>query len=128
MAASNVQVPPDSTGKKIYSFSNVIGADTVYAQAVVRVGTDGKPWEEGTWDKAAGVLTGPGSVTKTGRCHAIDIFANGVDSQVTINGGDTIMIRAGRSITYGPIPQLIDPVVTWVSGAVDVIVATVTPS
>lgn len=43
MTAAFVQLAPDSTGKKVQTFENTLGADTVEAQAVVVVGADGVP-------------------------------------------------------------------------------------
>ena len=41
MATGFVQVSPDSTGKKLQTFNNTIGADSVHSEAVTWVGTDG---------------------------------------------------------------------------------------
>lgn len=44
MASNFVQVIPDSTGKKIQTFENSVGSDTVETQAVALVGTDAAPF------------------------------------------------------------------------------------
>lgn len=43
MADASVQVAPDSTGKKIQTFENTVGGQTVESQAVALVGTDSVP-------------------------------------------------------------------------------------
>lgn len=44
MADQFVQVVPDSTGKKIQVFENIVGASTVEAQAIVPVSSAGVPF------------------------------------------------------------------------------------
>ena len=41
MAATYVQLPPDSTGKKVQAWNNTVGSDDVYTQASVATHTDG---------------------------------------------------------------------------------------
>src|SRR6266480_387300 len=41
MANSSIQVAPDSTGKKLQTFQNVVGGNTVEAEAVALVDTTG---------------------------------------------------------------------------------------
>lgn len=62
MANAVVQVAPDSTGKKIQTFENTVGANIVEAQAVVLVDTAGaalaQPWTDNIsqWGGAATTL------------------------------------------------------------------------
>jgi hypothetical protein len=44
MANQYVQVAPDSTGKKVQTYENVVGSDTVEAQAIVPVNSSGAPY------------------------------------------------------------------------------------
>lgn len=86
------------------------------------------------WRYNTGSLTGAGTLGITGRGISIDVFANGADSSFTITGvgltsTDTITLRAGRSMTINlseDKAEIRDPVVTWVSGSLDIVIAFVT--
>lgn len=48
MVDSTIQVPPDSTGKKVQTYQNTVGANVVEAEAHVQVDTAGAPVPLGT--------------------------------------------------------------------------------
>ena len=76
----------------------------------------------GTWSYKAGSLSSSGSLTITGNCVGIRVFANGQDGGFKINSGDTINVRNGAGIDINPQSQLVNPVVAWVSGTLDVFI------
>ncbi len=61
MVDSIIQVPPDSTGKKVQTYQNTIGANVVEAEAHVQVDTTGTPAPPGT--AASPVRTDPTGTT-----------------------------------------------------------------
>jgi hypothetical protein len=70
MADTFIQLPVDSTGKKVRSFSSVVGPDTVHSQAATLVDSDGNvmnPFQSGRLD--------------------VHIGASGVTLPVSDNGG-----------------------------------------
>lgn len=73
---------------------------------------------------ASGVLTGAGTVTLTGQCVGGRIFANGADGSFTINSGSVHNVRSGTgfdlNLTYAGLTVLVNPVITWVSGSLDI--------
>lgn len=81
---------------------------------------------EPTWGYTAASLSGAGTVERIGRCVGIAVVnsSDSVDATFNISGGDTITVRAGRAFGFLPKTKLRDPVVTWISGAIDVIIET----
>jgi hypothetical protein len=72
------------------------------------------------FEYVTGSLSGPGSVVGVGECEGIRVFAVGVDSRFAINGGEPIMLRANQIFYHIPQGELINPVVDWFSGSIDV--------
>lgn len=82
----------------------------------------------GSWSYAANTLTS-GTLTATGRCVGLSVFANGGDGSFKISGldefgqtispGNTITVRAGELFEVDPQGLLVDPVITWESGTID---------
>lgn len=79
----------------------------------------------GAWSYESATLIS-GNLSATGRCVGIRIFANGVDGSFNINGGDTINVRNGAGVDVNTGGNLVNPVVNWVSGSIDVLIETVT--
>lgn len=65
-----------------------------------------------------------GSLSATGRAIALRVFAT-VDSTLDINGGDPITVRQDTGFDLGPEAQLINPVVNWLSGSIDVLIVVI---
>lgn len=85
MSNALVQVPPDSTGKKIQTFENSISGQTVESQAVVIVGSDGIV-----------VSSLPVTEAQTARTVSFTYNLNGtINTIVTVKDGKT------RTDTYG---------------------------
>jgi hypothetical protein len=74
----------------------------------------------GTWSYKAATLTS-GSLSATGKCQGILLFAAGGDASCKVNSGDTITVRSGIAMHISPNGNLVNPTVTWVSGTLDVI-------
>lgn len=138
MSAGVVQVAPDSTGKKIDTSELTVGANTVERQRIV-IGDDSsaaglapvdatnglatyQPLLKGTWNYVASTLSGAGNVTGSGRCIGISVYAQTADGSFNINGGNTIAVRAGTGFSFSVQANLTAPVVTWVSGTLDIVV------
>jgi hypothetical protein len=84
------------------------------------------PLLTGTFNYQTGTLTAAGNVTGVGRCTQITVHAFGFDGSFTINGGATVVIRSGTDKTIYPGGNLVAPVITWVSGTLDVLVTGLT--
>lgn len=76
----------------------------------------------GTWNYAANTLNNTGSVTGSGKCIGIRVFAAGTDSEFNINGGDTIKVRGGAGVDVNPGGNITAPTVNWVSGTIDIVI------
>lgn len=76
----------------------------------------------GTWNYVSGSLTSAGTVTGSGKCQEIIVFANGADSTFNVGGGNTITVRTNTEKHLYPKGTVTAPVVNWVSGAIDVII------
>ncbi len=76
----------------------------------------------GTWNYTASTLNNTGSVSGTGKCVGIRVFAAGTDSEFNINGGNTIRVRSGAGVDVNPGGNIVAPTVNWVSGTIDVII------
>lgn len=122
MAESFVQLPADSSGKKLRTRTETVGANEVHEQIIRDINAEK---EFGAWTYAAGTLAGAGSVTASGRCVGIRVYAHLLDGSFNVNGGNTVLVRAGTGVDIGPKGNLVNPVVNWVSGTLDVVVAVV---
>jgi hypothetical protein len=85
VAASEVQVQPDSTGKKIQTFANTIGSDLVQTQAVALVDVAG-----------VAVVAAPG--TSTASALALQGVTGGVPVSVTIADDASLTTAATTSV------------------------------
>jgi len=84
------------------------------------------PLPVGTFNYQAGTLTAAGNVTGIGRCTQITVHAFGFDGSFKIGSGATVVVRSGTDKTIYPGGNLIAPIVTWVSGTLDVLVTGLT--
>lgn len=80
-----------------------------------------------TWDYVSSNLTGTGTVSILGRGVGIRIIntSDSVDAEFKAQGGDTILIKAGREIYLNPQRKMVNPVITWVSGSMNVFIEVV---
>lgn len=76
MADSYVQVAPDSSGKKVQTYENTVGSETVEAQAVVLVDSTGAPITLPTVASTSNLLAGDGA----GNAVASDMFKFAADT------------------------------------------------
>jgi hypothetical protein len=72
------------------------------------------------FDYVTGSLSAPGSVIGFGNCEGIRVFAVGVDSKFAINGGTPITLRANQIFYHIPQGELLNPVIDWFAGSIDV--------
>ena len=77
---------------------------------------------QGTWTYVTGSLIATGTLSGSGRCNGLRVFANAVDSSFTINGGATITLRANSGLDISSGANLLNPSVVWVSGSIDVFI------
>lgn len=73
--AGYIQVPPDSTGKKIATYSRVQGSDTVHNQIFTLYSTSGTEW---------GTLTSPLNVILSDGTATLGTFANPLTVEVSL--------------------------------------------
>ena len=76
----------------------------------------------GTWNYVSGTLSGAGSLTGSGRCTGIRVFAAGENGTFNVNGGNTITVRNGAGVDINPAGNVTAPTVNWVSGVLDVVI------
>lgn len=76
----------------------------------------------GVWNYVSTSLSGAGSLTGSGKCIGIRVFAAGIDGSFNVNGGNTITVRNGAGVDVNPGGNLVAPTVNWVSGTIDVII------
>lgn len=98
----------------------------VSADNPLPVGIELLDQQVGTWSYNSGNLTSAGTISLTGRCLGLSVFANGVTGSFKINGGPTITLRPGVGLSVNPQANIVNPVVTWVSGNLDVYIEAVT--
>jgi hypothetical protein len=124
---STVKVPLLTSGVDIDNSSPLVNGKVVQRQRTVIGYDDGTlaPQLGGTWGYKAGNLSSSGSVTGSGRCIGIRVFANGTDSSFNIGGGDTINVRSGTGVDVNPGGTITNAVVNWVSGNIDIVVESV---
>lgn len=72
------------------------------------------------FDYVTGSLTAPGSVVGIGSCKGIRVFAVGTDSRFSISGGSPITLRSNQIFYHIPQGQLLNPIIAWFSGSIDV--------
>ena len=79
---------------------------------------------DATWNYKSTNLTGAGTVTLTGHCAGLRIINNSdsVNAEFTVNSGDTILVKAGREVYLNPNKKLKNPIITWVSGSMNVFI------
>ena len=67
--------------------------------------------------------TSGGTVTLTGgkKLLGVTAYAKGADGTMTINGGDTITIRSGLTLSFSPLGNYVNPTIVF-SAAIDYIV------
>jgi len=65
MSDSYIQVPPNSTGEKLQSYKNTVGANSVHAEAMVIASTLGVPIPDNEWDEIQLGYTGLNLTTVT---------------------------------------------------------------
>lgn len=67
--------------------------------------------------------TGGGTVTLTGgkKLLGVTAYAKGADGTMTINGGDTITIRSGLTLSFSPLGNYVNPTIVF-SASIDYIV------
>jgi len=67
--------------------------------------------------------TGGGTVALTGgkKLLGVTAYAKGADGTMTINGGDTITIRSGLTLSFSPLGNYVNPTIVF-SAAIDYIV------
>jgi hypothetical protein len=75
----------------------------------------------GTWNYVSGTISS-GSVTGSGKCIGIRVFAAGIDGSFNVNGGNIITVRNGAGVDINPGGNVVAPVVNWVSGTLDVVI------
>ena len=75
----------------------------------------------GTWNYVAGTISS-GSLTGSGKCIGIRVFAAGIDGSFNVNGGNTIAVRNGAGVDINPGGNVTAPQVNWVSGTLDVVI------
>lgn len=136
-----IVVGPD-TPDKLRSFEQTTGAGIVQSEAVALVDPDdisrynkfvvGEPaagtvglvvYEApaGTFAYRAVRLTS-GSFAPVGRFVALRIYAtSAADGQYNIGGGDTITVEKGTGVDFLLRTAMIDPIINWISGALDVL-------
>lgn len=80
-----------------------------------------------TWNYVSSDLTGAGTVSILGRCVGMRIIntSDTVDAYFTAQGGDNILVKAGREIYINAQRKMVNPVVTWVSGSMNVFIEVV---
>lgn len=98
--------------------TDVNGTVSAKLRGLVKIAANGY----GTWNYAANTLNNTGSVTGSGKCIGIRVFAAGTDSEFNINGGDTIKVRSGAGVDVNPGGNLTAPTVNWVSGTIDIVI------
>ena len=72
------------------------------------------------FDYVTGSLNAAGSIVGFGNCKGIRIFAVGVDSKFAISGGTPIILRSGQIFQIIPQGELLNPVIDWFAGSIDV--------
>jgi hypothetical protein len=105
---------------------DIVGVNVPPGQGIA-VSQTGAPWqveivpdEADDFGYVAKSLTAAGTVVGIGDCRGIRVRAVGTDSTFTINGGDIIQIRSGDIFQIIPQGELVNPVITWLSGSIDV--------
>lgn len=85
------------------------------------------PTANDTWDYESSDLTGAGTVSKTGHCVGMRISNNSdsVNAEFTVNGGPTIKVKPDREMYLNPGRKCKNPIVTWVSGSMNVFIEVV---
>lgn len=86
MADSYVQVAPDDSGKKIQTYENTVGGETVEAQAVVLVDSTGAPITLPTVASTTNLLAGDGSGNAVASLIADFGDGSGYKASTTVSG------------------------------------------
>lgn len=82
---------------------------------------------DATWNYISQALTSTGTVSLTGRCVGVRVINTHAsnDAYFKAQSGDDILVKAGREIYLNPQRKMVNPVITWVSGSMDVFIEVV---